>query len=130
VFVLGSEENWTEAEKEKLLSLNVLVSAGDLDLGNGIESAKECMGINDDTKVFSSDILRLELSGPEQPHLTCLDCSKPACMHCLAWLPSLPCRNYIVLLSLQEKWFSLLLPRRNLKLQALCGSSILTRWAD
>ena len=31
------------------------------------------MGINDDTKAFSSDILRLELSGPEQPHLTLVD---------------------------------------------------------
>lgn len=73
VFVPGSEENWTEAEIEKLLNFNVFVSAEDLDLGNGIESAKECMGINDDTKVFNSDILRLELSGPEQPHLTLVD---------------------------------------------------------
>jgi GTP-binding protein EngB required for normal cell division len=71
--VPGSEENRTEADKEKLLKFNVSVSAEDLDLGDVIESAKEYMGINDDTKVFSSDILRLELSGPEQPHLTLVD---------------------------------------------------------
>ncbi|KAK7178145.1 dynamin family protein [Paraphaeosphaeria sporulosa] len=71
--VPGSEENRTEAEIERLLNFNVSVSAEDLDLGDVIESAKKCMGINDDTKVFSSDILRLELSGPEQPHLTLVD---------------------------------------------------------
>ncbi|KAL5389108.1 hypothetical protein PMIN06_009457 [Paraphaeosphaeria minitans] len=71
--VPGSEENRTEAEIARLLNFNVSVSAEDLDLGDVIESAKKCMGINDDTKVFSSDILRLELSGPEQPHLTLVD---------------------------------------------------------
>ncbi|KAH8704454.1 hypothetical protein GQ44DRAFT_819733 [Phaeosphaeriaceae sp. PMI808] len=42
------------------------------------------MGINDSTRVFSSDILWLELSGPEQPHLILvdlLDYSKPAAVH-------------------------------------------------
>ncbi|KAF2629190.1 hypothetical protein BU25DRAFT_420083 [Macroventuria anomochaeta] len=71
--VPGSEENRTEADKERLLNFNVAVAAENLDLGGVIESAKECMGIDDDTKVFSSDILRIELSGPEQPHLTLVD---------------------------------------------------------
>jgi GTP-binding protein EngB required for normal cell division len=71
--VPGPKENRTDTENEKLLNFNISVFAEDLDLGDVIESAKECMGINDDTKVFSSDILRLELSGPEQPHLTLVD---------------------------------------------------------
>jgi recombinational DNA repair ATPase RecF len=57
--VPGSQENRTDTEKEKPLNFNISVFAEDLDLGDVIESAKECMGINDDMKVFSSDILRL-----------------------------------------------------------------------
>jgi GTP-binding protein EngB required for normal cell division len=71
--VPGPEKDRSEADKEKLLNFNVSVFEEDLDLGDVIESAKEFMGINDDTKVFSSDILRLELSGPGQPHLTLVD---------------------------------------------------------
>jgi GTP-binding protein EngB required for normal cell division len=71
--VPGSLEVRSEAEKEKLLNFHVSVSAEDLQLGAVIESAKDAMGINDTTKVFSSDILRVELSGPEQPHLTLVD---------------------------------------------------------
>ncbi|KAI2476675.1 Interferon-induced GTP-binding protein Mx protein [Pyrenophora tritici-repentis] len=47
--------------------------AEDLQLEKIIESAKDAMGIDDCSRVFSSDILRLELSGPEQPHLTLVD---------------------------------------------------------
>ncbi|KAF2676183.1 interferon-induced GTP-binding protein Mx [Lentithecium fluviatile CBS 122367] len=71
--VPGSQEERSEYEKDKLLNFNVSVSANDLQLGEIIESAKDAMGINDSTKVFSSDILRVELSGPEQPHLTLVD---------------------------------------------------------
>jgi GTP-binding protein EngB required for normal cell division len=71
--VPGPEEDRSEADKEKLSNFNVAVAAEELDLGDVIESSKRFMGINDDTKVFSSDILRLELSGPEQPHLTLVD---------------------------------------------------------
>ncbi|OAL42717.1 interferon-induced GTP-binding protein Mx [Pyrenochaeta sp. DS3sAY3a] len=71
--VPGPEETHTEAVKEKLLNFTVSVSAEDLDLEEVIEAAKQAMGINDSTKVFSSDILRLEISGPEQPHLTLVD---------------------------------------------------------
>jgi GTP-binding protein EngB required for normal cell division len=71
--VPGPDENRSEVDKEKLLKFNASVSMEDLDLGGIIEAAKDFMGINDDTKVFSSDILRLELSGPEQPHLTLVD---------------------------------------------------------
>jgi GTP-binding protein EngB required for normal cell division len=71
--VPGPEEDRSEADRAELLNFNVSVAAEDLDLGHVIESAKGLMGINDDSKVFSSDILRLELSGPEQPHLTLVD---------------------------------------------------------
>ena len=69
----GAQEKRSEAEMEKLLKFSVSVSAEDLDLGEIIEAAKDAMGINESTKVFSSDILRVELSGPDQPHLTLID---------------------------------------------------------
>lgn len=71
--VPGSLEERDDGDQKKLLDFNVVVSADDLELGEIIESAKQAMGINDTTKVFSSDILRLEISGPEQPHLTLVD---------------------------------------------------------
>ncbi|KAK3306692.1 P-loop containing nucleoside triphosphate hydrolase protein [Chaetomium strumarium] len=45
----------------------------ELDLGKIVEKAKDIMGLNSDNKVFSTDILRVELSGPAQPHLTLVD---------------------------------------------------------
>lgn len=71
--VPGSRKNRTENELEKLRNFHVSVSAEDLELEEIIESAKDAMGLDDVTRVFSSDILRLELSGPEQPHLTLVD---------------------------------------------------------
>lgn len=38
-----------------------------------IDSAKDLMGINDDSRSFSDDILRIEMPGPYQPHLTLVD---------------------------------------------------------
>lgn len=57
--VPGLQDNRTDTEKEKPLNFNTSVFVEDLDLGDVIESAKECIGINGGTKVFSSDILRL-----------------------------------------------------------------------
>jgi GTP-binding protein EngB required for normal cell division len=71
--VPGSENDRSDANREKLLDFRVSASMEDLKLGEIIESAKEAMGIDDTTRVFSSDILRLEVSGPEQPHLTLVD---------------------------------------------------------
>lgn len=73
--VPGSNEQRSEEEKSKLSGFKreVSVSAEALQLDEIIEAAKVAMGIDDSTKVFSSDILRLELSGPEQPHLTLVD---------------------------------------------------------
>ncbi|KAH6613151.1 P-loop containing nucleoside triphosphate hydrolase protein [Boeremia exigua] len=69
----SAEEDRSEHDLEALRNFNVSVPAEDLQLGEIIESAKTVMGIDDSSKVFSSDILRLELSGPDQPHLTLVD---------------------------------------------------------
>ncbi|KAK7191895.1 dynamin family protein [Paraphaeosphaeria sporulosa] len=73
--VAGSNEQRSQEDKTKLSDFKheISVSAEALQLDEVIESAKAAMGIDDSTKVFSSDILRLELSGPEQPHLTLVD---------------------------------------------------------
>ncbi|KAJ4286507.1 hypothetical protein N0V90_013207 [Kalmusia sp. IMI 367209] len=65
--------NRSETDMEKLHNFQRSVTRENLQLGDIIESAKDAMGIDDSIKVFSSDILRLELSGPEQPHLTLVD---------------------------------------------------------
>ncbi|KAM0264888.1 hypothetical protein ACHAQJ_000404 [Trichoderma viride] len=38
-----------------------------------IENAKACMGIKTLGKAFSNDLLRIEISGPDRPHLTIVD---------------------------------------------------------
>ncbi|KAL8673574.1 MAG: hypothetical protein Q9168_002006 [Polycauliona sp. 1 TL-2023] len=38
-----------------------------------IEAAKDAIGIDEHTKRFSEDVLRVELSGPDRPHLTLVD---------------------------------------------------------
>ncbi|KAK4446965.1 interferon-induced GTP-binding protein Mx [Podospora aff. communis PSN243] len=43
------------------------------DLPNVIESAKMAMGITGHGKAFSKDILRVEITGPDHPHLTIVD---------------------------------------------------------
>ncbi|CAJ2503470.1 Uu.00g108640.m01.CDS01 [Anthostomella pinea] len=60
----GEEKKRLEAFEYKL---------DDLDIGQVVEDAKEVMGLNGNNKVFSSDILRVEISGPSQPHLTMVD---------------------------------------------------------
>ncbi|RYO68431.1 hypothetical protein AA0116_g13 [Alternaria tenuissima] len=58
----------------KLWNFHYSVSTEDLQLEAVIEATKDAMGISEkNDKVFSSDILRLELSEPNQPHLTLVD---------------------------------------------------------
>jgi GTP-binding protein EngB required for normal cell division len=73
--VAGSrEKDRSESDLEKLRNFHYSESLEGLDLEPVIEAAKEAMGITEGgSKVFSSDILRLELSGPDQPHLTLVD---------------------------------------------------------
>ncbi|KAJ5500691.1 hypothetical protein N7453_009742 [Penicillium expansum] len=42
-------------------------------LANLIENAKAAMGISTHGKAFSNDLLRVEVSGPDRPHLTIVD---------------------------------------------------------
>ncbi|RYN74982.1 hypothetical protein AA0120_g12116 [Alternaria tenuissima] len=73
--VPGSQErDRSESDLDKLRNFHYSVSTEDLQLEAVIEAAKDAMGISEKSdKVFSSDILRLELSGPNQPHLTLVD---------------------------------------------------------
>ena len=43
------------------------------EFGSIVESAEKAMGLDGTTKVFSKDVLRVELCGPQQPHLTLVD---------------------------------------------------------
>lgn len=45
----------------------------ELDLGTIIDEAMTIMGLIDTERVFCTDILRVEVSSPEQPHLTLVD---------------------------------------------------------
>ena len=67
----GPERN--EQEKARLQKFAFRGAVTDLDLASVIEDAKAAMGIGETSKVFSTDILRVEISGPSQPHLTIVD---------------------------------------------------------
>lgn len=59
-------------ERQSLGKFGVDIDINSPDLGSVVDQAKEAMGLSD-TKVFSTDILRVELCGPTQPHLTMVD---------------------------------------------------------
>ncbi|KAF2146892.1 uncharacterized protein K452DRAFT_242078 [Aplosporella prunicola CBS 121167] len=60
----------SEADRARLLEFNEPFTSGD-DLPNLIESAKKFMGLS--LHSFSEDVLRVESSGPDRPHLTIVD---------------------------------------------------------
>ncbi|KID95315.1 interferon-induced GTP-binding protein Mx, partial [Metarhizium majus ARSEF 297] len=59
-------------ERERLCRFIVELDLTTPDMGMVVENAKEAMGISE-LKAFSTDILRVELCGPTQPHLTMVD---------------------------------------------------------
>lgn len=59
-------------ERERLSRFHLEIDIANPNLGSVVEKAKEAMGLSD-TKVFSTDTLRVELCGPTQPHLTMVD---------------------------------------------------------
>lgn len=59
-------------ERERLGLFSAEVDTAKPDIGAVVEGAKKAMGLSD-VKVFSTDILRIELCGPTQPHLTMVD---------------------------------------------------------
>lgn len=64
----------SQDEKEGLSAFSR--GTDDMDIGQIVEDAKVAMGLAGD-KVFSTDILRVEISGPDQPHLTMVDLPVP-----------------------------------------------------
>ncbi|KAI6080250.1 P-loop containing nucleoside triphosphate hydrolase protein [Hypoxylon rubiginosum] len=58
-------------EKKRLEAFEYI--RDDLDVSQVVEDAKDAMGLNVNDKIFSTDILRIEISGPSQPHLTMVD---------------------------------------------------------
>jgi hypothetical protein len=61
----------SDEEKKRLHAFAYILH--DFDISGVVEEAKNAMGINGNDKVFSTDILRVEISGPSQPHLTMVD---------------------------------------------------------
>ena len=59
-------------EKEELRGFTAPTNSLE-DLSDLVELAKDKMGLNRNGNAFSKDILRIELSGPHQPHLTLVD---------------------------------------------------------
>ncbi|KAG6039286.1 hypothetical protein E4U41_003016 [Claviceps citrina] len=65
--------NCGSAQKEKLAKFDPKLEEGMMDIGTVIGLAQDAMGIAPRVKTFSDDMLRIEVSGPEQPHLTMVD---------------------------------------------------------
>ncbi|KAL6717733.1 hypothetical protein ACLMJK_003818 [Lecanora helva] len=62
----------SDQEKEKLLAFEAPCVRIDT-IPSVIDAAREAMGLGSGTKAFSDDVLRVEISGPEQSHLTLVD---------------------------------------------------------
>ncbi len=69
----GFKRSKTEKAVLEAFVHTVTGSPENLNLGSIIDDAKEVMGLNSADKVFSTDVLRVEVSGPSQPHLTLVD---------------------------------------------------------
>lgn len=66
------DQSRSESQRRELSTFKV--ELGDLEgLPNLIEEAKSAMGISPHLRAFSKDLLRIEISGPGQPHLTIVD---------------------------------------------------------
>ncbi|KAK4134804.1 dynamin family protein [Trichocladium antarcticum] len=63
----------SDEEKARLNDLTYKGALADLDIGHVIDDAKSAMDLDGNSKVFSTDTLRIEISGPSQPHLTMVD---------------------------------------------------------
>lgn len=63
----------SDEEKARLKNFSYNGALADLDIGHIIEDAKSAMDLDGNSKAFSTDVLRIEISGPSQPHLTMVD---------------------------------------------------------
>lgn len=66
------DANCSDAEKEELEQFISTASVHD-DFGTIIDDAAAAMGIDGSSHNFSRHVLRIELTGPTQPHLTLVD---------------------------------------------------------
>jgi hypothetical protein len=62
----------SEAERQHLAGFEETLQSLDR-FPNLLEKAEKFMGVSSATSAFSSDVLRIELSGPDRPHLTIVD---------------------------------------------------------
>ncbi|KJZ70525.1 hypothetical protein HIM_10069 [Hirsutella minnesotensis 3608] len=67
--IAGSERS--QKERDDLTAFSP--DTEELNMGNIIEEAKNLMGLKGTNKVFCTDILRVEISSTNQPHLTLVD---------------------------------------------------------
>ncbi|KAK4130249.1 hypothetical protein BT67DRAFT_452580 [Trichocladium antarcticum] len=65
-------ESRTEPEQKALRGFHEELAGFD-DLANLVERAKLAMGITPHGRAFARDILRIEITGPDRPHLTIVD---------------------------------------------------------
>ena len=65
-------ESRTDSERQSLLDFHEPLTALE-DLPALIDKAKVAMGLAEMTKAFAEDVLRVEISGPDRPHLTIVD---------------------------------------------------------
>ncbi|KAH7037042.1 P-loop containing nucleoside triphosphate hydrolase protein [Microdochium trichocladiopsis] len=72
VFIIPGEDRYDQEEKESLENWRPSVDIDKDGLEAVTEAALKAMGMSGDRR-FYSDILRIELSGPTQPHLTMVD---------------------------------------------------------
>lgn len=63
----GSDRS--EVQKAQVQACTFAGTLESLNFGHIVDQAKIAMGLTEGNKVFSTDILRVEVSGPEQPHL-------------------------------------------------------------
>ncbi|KAI1425906.1 P-loop containing nucleoside triphosphate hydrolase protein [Xylaria sp. FL1777] len=70
VHIIPSHDR-SDEEKQKLEAFEYR-QAG-LDISQIVEAAKRAMGLDLSGQVFSTDVLRVEISSPTQPHLTMVD---------------------------------------------------------
>jgi hypothetical protein len=60
-------------ERAKLKEFEHTTVPGQIDITALIEKAKAFMGLSEQSRTFSSDVLRIEVTGPAQPNLTIVD---------------------------------------------------------
>ncbi|KAK6864630.1 hypothetical protein PG990_005928 [Apiospora arundinis] len=69
---IQSGKDHSEDQRKKLEAFGFSTTFDELDVGNAVDGARDAMALSD-SKRFCDDVLRIEVSGPTQPHLTIVD---------------------------------------------------------